>query len=428
MSPASPFYKPRILDHLLKQKLDSLGAVLIEGPKACGKTTTSEQMAASTLYLGLSEIRKTTQELVAINPSAVLAGPTPKLIDEWQVIPQLWDDIRFEVDHRHQAGQFILTGSAVPADRSEIFHTGTGRFAWLKMRTMSLFESGESNGQVSLSDLFAGQKDIVSSNPLNIEQVAFATCRGGWPLAVDQSNDAALNHAYDYVESVINTDISRVDGVSRNKERVRQLLHSYARNLGSQAPLSSLRADVTTNATDAFSEVTCLSYLDALREIFVIEEMDAWNPNLRSKTAIRTKATRYFSDPSIGAAALGIGPQDLLVDPKTFGFLFENLCMRDLRIYASALNGDVYHYRDKNNLECDAVLHRHNGSYGLIEIKLGGNEAIEHGAATLQALAKKMDPGKMPAPSFLMVLVGVGPFAYRRKDGVFVVPIGCLKP
>ena len=421
-------YKKRILDSLLERALSGIGAVVIEGPKGCGKTTTGLQLAKSKLMLGAAETRANAVELLGYNAKAVLAGNTPRMIDEWQTVPRLWDAVRYEIDNRQAVGQFILTGSAVPADRSEIFHTGTGRFAWLTMRTMSLFESGESNGEVSLSELFEGHHDISGQNGADIEHIAFAACRGGWPQCVGNTSEAALDLAYNYVDAVLKTDISRVDGEKKNTYRSRALLRSYARNLGSSVSVQALWSDISSQDDDAFSVRTCQSYLYALREIFVTEDMPAWNPNLRSKTAIRTSDTRYFTDPSVAAAALQIGPQDLLNDPKTFGFLFENLCVRDLRVYADALRGNLFHYRDKNNLECDAVLHRKNGSYGLIEIKLGGKEAIAHGAETLTRLAQKIDTTKMPAPSFLMVLTAAGDFAYRRADGVLVVPLACLKP
>ncbi len=349
------------------------------------------------------------------------------MVDEWQIAPELWDTARFEIDHRREVGQFIFTGSAVPADLSKIFHSGTGRFAWLKMRTMSLFESGESNGQVSLRELFDGHLDIACTNDYDLEAVAFMACRGGWPAALELSKQAALLHATNYCDAIVNTDISRVDGIERNPDQTRRLLRSYARNQGSQTPISALIQDMQLVNSDAENRRTVSSYLNALQQIFVIEDLKAWTPNLRSKTAIRTSDTRYFSDPSLCATALGIGPHDLVLHPETFGFIFETLCIRDLRVYADALDGEVYHYRDKNNLECDAVLHRRNGSFGLIEIKLGGDAAVEHGASTLRMLAAKIDVEKMGKPSFLMVLTAVGDFAYQREDGVLVVPICCLR-
>lgn len=421
-------YRKRIVDSALVRTLSAIGAVVIEGPKGCGKTTTGEQISKSSLYLGSPQVRDSAAQLLDYAPARVLAGETPRLIDEWQVIPRLWDEIRSEIDHRSAVGQFILAGSAVPANRSEIFHTGTGRFAWLTMRSMTLFESGESNGHVSLTDLFNGREDISGQNESDINQIAFAACRGGWPLAVNNPTEGALSLAPQYLQAIVRNDISRVDDVRRDPYKAEKLLRSYARNLGSQTTVKELCADVGSCAELSVSEKTCQQYLTALKQIFVIEDLPAWNPNLRSKTAIRTTPTRYFTDPSLAAAALQIGPDDLLGDPRTFGFVFENLCVRDLRVYGEALGGNLFHYRDKGGLECDAVLHRRNGTYGLIEIKLGGKEAIEHGAKTLLALAEKIDTAKMARPSFLMVLTAAGPFAYRRKDGVCVVPVSCLQP
>lgn len=421
-------YKPRVVDCLLEQYLKVMGGVLIEGPKACGKTTTGKHFSNSELLLSSAVTRDEVKQFLSYRPQIIFSGSTPRLIDEWQVIPQLWDEIRTEIDRRGAQGQFILTGSAVPADRESIFHSGTGRFAWLTMRSMSLWESEESNGSVSIEGLFRGEHDIGAVNELDIERVAFAACRGGWPQLISVTDDSVLEYARQYVEAVAKNDISRVDGIKRDPQRVKSLLRSYARNLGTQTSVSAIRQDLADETPDSLSDTTTKQYLKAFQEIFVIEDMPAWNPNLRSKTAIRTTNTRYFSDPSIAVAALDLGPQDLLNDPKTFGFVFENLCVRDLRVYADALHGGVYHYRDKNNLECDAVLHRRDGTYGLIEIKLGGQEAVEHGSMTLRKLADKIDTSRMPKPSFLMVLTAVGHYAYRRQDGVLVVPVGCLKP
>ncbi len=420
-------YRPRIIDSLLHQQLSAVGGVLIEGPKQCGKTTTAEEASNSQIYMSDPTNQKRNLSLAKLNPNLLLRGATPRLVDEWQIAPELWDTARFEIDHRKEVGQFIFTGSAVPADRSKIFHSGTGRFAWLKMRTMSLFESGESNGQVSLRELFDGHLDIACTNDYDLEAVAFMACRGGWPAALELSKQAALLHATNYCDAIVNTDISRIDGIERNPDQTRRLLRSYARNQGSQTPISALIQDMQLVNSDAENRRTVSSYLNALQQIFVIEDLKAWNPNLRSKTTIRTSDTRYFSDPSLCATALGIGPHDLVLHPETFGFIFETLCIRDLRVYADALDGEVYHYRDKNNLECDAVLHRRNGSFGLIEIKLGGDAAVEHGASTLRRLAAKIDVEKMGKPSFLMVLTAVGDFAYQREDGVLVVPICCLR-
>ena len=421
-------YKNRVIDRLLADKLEAMGAVLIEGPKYCGKTTTGERQARSVLYMADPEIKDRNLTMASTNIKRLLAGDTPRLIDEWQIAPKLWDAIRFEVDHRGEDGQFMLTGSAAPASTSEIFHSGTGRFGWIKMRTMSLWESGDSTGDVSLGGLFSSENEVDGTSNLEIRRIAFLVCRGGWPKASLKTNEsAALIEAREYVESVCRNDISRVDDVQRNAELARRLMRSYSRHQGAQVSVATILADIKSNEASDTTEATVASYINALKRIFVIEDMAAWNPNLRSKTAIRSSDTRYFTDPSIAAAALGLGPDDLLDDPNTFGLLFETMAVRDLRVYAEALGGQVYHYRDKNGLECDAIVHLRNGRYGLIEIKLGGDNLIEVGATTLKKLASKIDTDKMKSPSFMMVLTAIGEYAYRRLDGVLVVPIGCLR-
>ena len=420
-------YRKRIADDILKRKLEGKGAVLIEGPKWCGKTTTAEQIAASVLYMDDPETKAQNIAMAELNPKRLLKGDTPRVIDEWQLAPKLWDAIRFEVDHRGELGQFVLTGSAVPADTKEITHSGTGRFTWLTMRPMSLYESGESTGEISLKELFTTPETIDGESHINLDRLAFLVCRGGWPQSVGMQDEIALDQAIDYYDAVVHLDINRADNVNKNPERVKRFMRSYARNQGSQAANTVLANDISANDGATIDDETVASYVNALKKIFVIEDMPAWNPNLRSKAAIRSSDTRYYIDPSIAAAALGIGPQDLIADLKTFGFLFETLCVRDLRVFADAMNGSVYHYRDKDGLECDAVVHLRNGAYGLVEIKLGGDSLIEEGAKTLTALAKKIDTDKMNAPAFSMVLVGIGNYAYRRKDGIYVVPIGCLR-
>jgi len=420
-------YKSRIVDNLLKRKLKGIGAVLIEGPKLCGKTTTAEQFSKSILYVANPQERQQNLRMADIDPSFLLQGEVPRLLDEWQIAPMLWDAVRFEVDHRGASGQFILTGSAVPIQKEKIFHTGTGRIARLKMRTMALYESGESNGSISLKKLFAGEKNLSGLNELTLEEIAYLICRGGWPTACLQRGNIALERAFDYYDAIVNEDITRADGVNRSSERTKLLMRSYARSQGSQTSIDAIRKDMIANDTSSLDAKTVQSYIDALKKIFVIEDIPAWNPNLKSKTAIRTSNTRYYMDPSIGTAALGIGPQDLINDLETFGLMFETLCMRDLRVYADSLDGTVYHYRDKNGLECDAVIHLRNGSYGLIEIKLGGENAIEYGSKTLKKLRDKIDTEKMKKPEFLMVMTGTGQYAYQREDGIYVVPIGTLK-
>lgn len=375
-----------------------------------------------------SDEREQNLQIAKLKPSLLLKGETPRLIDEWQIAPEIWDAVRFEVDHRKEFGQFILTGSAVPADRSKIFHSGTGRIAWIKMRTMSLYESGDSSGGISLKQLFDGKKDLFDVNQKNdIEEIAFLSCRGGWPTIFNVDKSIALDRAYDYYDAVVNVDISRVDGINRESERAKRLMRSYARFQGSQTSYEAIREDIRANDSDNLVTNTIVSYVNALKKIFVIEDMPAWNPNIRSKSAIRTTDTRYFVDPSIAVAALGLGPNDLIGDLNTFGFIFETLCIRDLRVYSDALDGTVYHYRDKSGLECDAVIHLRDGRYGLVEIKLGGDDNIEHGAKTLQKLKDTIDTDRMKEPSFMMVLIGKGKYAYRRDDGVYVVPITCLK-
>lgn len=420
-------YKNRIVDEILEKKLKGKGAVLIQGPKWCGKTTTAEQISKSILYMAKSDEKEQNLTMAEINPSLLLQGEVPRLIDEWQIAPKLWDAIRYEIDHRNAEGQFILTGSSVPAKMDDVTHSGTGRFAWLLMRPMSLYESGESNGQVSLIELFDGSKKIEGINNIDLEKMAFLVCRGGWPRAIFMEEEIALEQAYDYYDAIVNRDISEADGISRNPERVKNLMRSYSRNMGTQASNDTLKSDMIANDSTSLDTDTVLSYVNALKKIFVVEEAPAWNPNLRSKTAIRTSDTRYFIDPSIAVASLGIGPKDLINDLNTFGLLFETLCIRDLRVYAESIKGKVYHYRDANDLECDAVIHLRDGFYGLIEIKLGGDSLINEGADTLKKLESRIDITKMKIPSFLLVLTATGKYAYRREDGVYVVPIGCLK-
>lgn len=423
-------YIPRVADQLLEEKLEALGAVLIEGPKYCGKTSLACQHAKSILFMADPETKTQNLFLAQNNISLLLKGDAPRLIDEWQLVPELWDAVRGEVDRRNEDGQFILTGSAVPADTSKIFHSGAGRFAWLRLHTMSLWESGDSSGDVSLKNLFSRENKVEGISKINdIEHLAFIACRGGWPKAVLKGQKkSALVQAEEYFEAVVQSDISRVDNVERNSELTRRLMRSLARNQGYSTPISTFLGDINTHIGSQTSEQTVASYLHALKKIFVVEDVLAWNPNLRSRTAIRTSDTRYFTDPSIASAALGLGPQDLINDLSTFGLILETLCIRDLRVYAEPIGGSIYHYRDKNGLECDAVVHLKNGKYGLVEIKLGGETLIEEGAKSLKKLAGKIDTDRMQAPSFMMVLTGLGQYAYQRPDGVFIVPIGCLKP
>lgn len=419
-------YKPRIADKLLARKMAGKGAVLIEGPKWCGKTTTAKQQAKSMLNLGDSNVLWQSLQMMDLSPITLLEGDTPRLIDEWQTIPPLWDTIRSEVDRRGDFSQFILTGSSVLPDAESTIHSGTGRFARIKMRPMSLLESGESTGSVSLTKLFEGEPLKPQVNQKKLTDIAYYTCRGGWPQATLLEGEIALDQALDYFDSVVERDIQRVDGVKRNADRARLLLRSYARHISQQISYATIKADMLSNDSQTLDEDTVADYIKALKRLFVIEDLEAWNPNIRSKAAIRTSDTRHFVDPSIGTAALGLGPKDLMNDLESFGLFFEDLAVRDLRIFADMLDGRLYHYRDSSGLECDTVLHRRNGTYALIEIKLGGEKAIEEAADSMKQLAETIDHTRMPQPSFLMVLTAVGPYAYRRPDGVFVVPITCL--
>lgn len=420
-------YKQRIADKILERKVLGKGAVLIEGPKWCGKTTTAKQLAKSVLDLGDSSVLAQSTQMIEISPKTLLEGDTPRLIDEWQALPPIWDTIRNEVDKRGEPSQFILTGSSILPDADETIHSGTGRYAYVRMRTMSLYESTDSTGSISLKDLFDGNPFEIQQNNLGLEEIAFLTCRGGWPWATLISKDVALDQAFDYVDSIIQRDIQRVDKVKRNPERTKLLLRSYARNISQQVSYSTIRKDMLSNDANTLDEDTVADYIKALKKLFVVEDLPAWNPNIRSKAAIRTGDTRHFVDPSIGTAVLGLGPKDLINDLQTFGLFFEDLVVRDLRVYAQALDGEIYHYRDSNGLECDAVIHLRNGNYALIEVKLGGDIRIDEGADNLLELSNNIDLDKMHAPSFMAVITGVGQFAYQRKDGVYVIPIGCLK-
>lgn len=419
-----PEYKKRVTDKELLELLESSGAVLIEGAKWCGKTSTGLNAANSVIYMQDEDNAGMYKQMASTKPSLLLEGETPRLIDEWQDAPILWNAVRFAVDQRQKTNQFILTGSAVPKDDDKR-HSGTGRIARLRMRPMSLWESNESNGRVSLQQLFDNETDVAETSDLTLEMLAFVLCRGGWPASIQKTGKVALRTARNYVDEVVELDVHRLDGIERNAQRVRKLMQSLARNVSTMASNETVMADVTANDT-TLSPTTFASYMNALRRIFVVDDIDAWLPSLRSRTAIRTSPKRHFVDPSIPAVLLRLTPEGLLKDFKTFGFLFEDLCARDLRIYAQAIDGDVYHYRDKNELECDLIISRRNGQWAGVEVKLGRNEE-DDAAANLLKLASKIDESKMQKPSFLMILTG-GQFAYRRPDGVYVVPIGCLKP
>lgn len=416
-------YFPRICDGLVNEKLSYSGALLIEGPKWCGKTWTGKHAAKSVLYMQDPDKGAGYMELSRTMPSRLLKGEKPRLIDEWQEAPVLWDAVRFDVDQTGEWGQYILTGSATPRDDNMPKHTGTGRIARLRMRPMTLFESMESVGSVSLRQLFEGQEDVEGESQLDIPDLAKVICRGGWPEAVAKRQTSA-QIARNYVDAVVNVDVQKVDGVERNPYRVRQLLRSYARNISTMASLTTVLADIQANDV-AFSDTTMYGYVNALRRIFLIEDIPAWKPSLRSKAAIRTSEKRQFVDPSIATAILRANVDSILDDFNYFGFLFESLVARDLRVYAQALDGEIFHYRDKDNLEADLVIRLNDDRWAAVEVKLGSKE-IEDGAKHLIELRNKVDTSKVGEPSFLMVVTG-GQFAYRREDGVFVVPIGCLR-
>lgn len=419
----SKTYLPRVYDATLNKHLASSGAVLVKGCKWCGKTMTSSRASNSILYMQDADKSTSYLALADTQPSLLLKGDTPRLIDEWQMAPVLWDAVRFEVDQRQSVGQFILTGSSVPKDGITA-HTGTGRISQMLMRPMSLYESNESNGTVSLKSLFEGNVDISSISSLSVEDIAFAICRGGWPASVIMSKEDAIDTSVNYIEAIINEDISRVDGIDKNPERVRLLLKSLARNTATMATNKTIMDDMQTNDV-SITPPTLDIYLNALRRIFVIEDQPAWSPALRSRTAIRTSFKRHFVDPSIATAVLRTNPVGILKDFNTFGFLFESLCTRDLRIYSDVNGGNVFHYRDKYDLEADIIVSLRDGRWAAIEVKLGHNQ-IEGAARDLLKLKEKINTDKMGEPSFLMVITG-GEYAYKRSDGVLIVPIGCLK-
>jgi len=415
-------YRKRVIDEILKDTLSYRGGVLIEGLKWCGKTTSAKQIARSSILMSESEPSEIYR---SGNIKPILQGSVPRLVDEWQLAPRLWDEVRNEIDRRSLFGQFILTGSSVSPNREKIMHTGTGRISRLLMRTMSLYESEDSNGEVSLGAMFDGEGEISGSSDMDIDRLAFLVSKGGWPGALDLNDRQALKSAHDLYKQTINSDIVREGKIKRDAEKVDNFMRSYARHQGTQATNAVLSEDIVSGK--AIDSDTAAAYTNALENIFVVENLPAWNPNLRNRTTIRTSPTRYFSDPSFAVEALGTGPSGLLKDLRTFGFIFETMCIRDLRVYADALDGRVFHYRDKSNLECDAVIVLRDSRYALIEIKLGGEERIEEGACNLKKLQKQLDTDRMNTPSFMMVLTGITKYAYRRRDGVYVVPVGCLK-
>ncbi|GHU64978.1 ATPase AAA [Clostridia bacterium] len=417
-------YLPRISDKKLKLLLRAKGAVLIEGPKWCGKTSSAEMAAKSVLYMQDPDTSKANILTAQTKPSLLLEGETPRLLDEWQVAPELWNAVRFAVDKRRLNGQFILTGSVIP-NRTIDMHTGTGRIARMKMRPMSLYETNESTGEISLEALFDGGTDLEGTSKISIGQLAFLINRGGWPAVAGETNEKiALTVAADYLEAVANEDISKADGIEKNPDRVKALLRSLSRNISNEAKTATIMNDLIAN-DEALSQVTIDQYINALKKIFVIEDLPAWSAKLRSKTAVRTTAKRHFTDPSIATAALRATPKRLLSDFETFGFLFESLCIRDLRIYAESIDGNVYHYRDKSGLEIDAIVQLADGRWGAVEIKMGAGQ-IEDAFKNLLKLKQIVDTKKMNEPSFLMVLTGTE-YALQMKNGIWIVPIGCLK-
>ena len=425
-------YLKRIIDDILEEQLEMIGAVVIVGPKWCGKTTTGEQHAKSILKLQDPDNKKSYLQLAEIKPSLLLEGEKPRLIDEWQIAPVLWDAVRTSVDNLKGDGLYILTGST-SVDESEIMHSGTGRFNKLLMRPMSLFESNESNGKISILDLFnSPDMDIDGiKSDLSIEDLIFASCRGGWPESLNKkTKKAQLFVAYNYLNNICESDASTVNGVKRDPKRVKKILESYSRNISTIASNKTILKDVKSNFPNIV-ESTYYSYIDALSRLFVINNIDGWNPNIRSATVIRLTAKKEFIDPSIAVASLKLSPEKLLFDLNTFGFIFENLCIRDLSVYSSLMDGEILYYRDRNGLEVDCVLELKDGRYSLIEFKLGGNE-IEKAAKNLlklDNLIKKQIIKKdlnIKEPSFLAIVTG-GEFAYTRPDGIKILPIGCLR-
>ena len=412
-------YYPRICDQVLSRKLQLTGATLVVGPKWCGKTETALQAARSVIYIQSDPQYKETGKLM---PSLLLEGETPRLIDEWQEVPELWNAVRHSVDQRKKQGQFILTGSATP--RVEVLaHSGIGRISRIQMRPMSLYESKESTGSVSLKALFEGEQEIAAVSSMDIPQLAFSICRGGWPGAVTLPAGSEML-AREYTDMLVEADIRNLDGIERNPHRVRQVLRSLARNISTLTTANTILADVRANDI-TINERTLDNYLNAMRRLFVVEDVPAWSPSVRSKTTIRTSVKRQLADPSIATAVIRVDTAGLLHDLNTFGFLFESLCTRDLRVYAQSNDGEIFHYRDKDQLEIDLIISLNDGRWAAIEVKLGEHQADE-AAANLIQLKNKVDTSRIGEPSFLMVLTG-GKFAYQRKDGVMVVPLACLK-
>lgn len=419
-------YINRIVDKEIKEKLSIMGAILIKGPKWCGKTTSSKQVANSILEMQNPDLQDNYIELANTKPSLLLEGEKPRLIDEWQLAPKLWNAVRYSVDNTGLPNQYILTGSATPKE-DDTLHSGVGRFAFITMKPMTLFESGDSNGKISLTDILEGKRDIDGiKTDLTYEKIAYVLCRGGWPSAINLQEKQALEISKSYIDVLCNSDISRVDGVKRNPDLARAILKSYARQVSTIDSNQSLYDDIRANYSDV-SERTIIDYIDVLKKLYIIEEIEAWNPNIRSKTAIRSANKKSMIDPSLAVAALGVSPKEIMLDIRTYGLLFENLVNRDLSVYVNSIGGVVKHYRDRYNLECNNVIHFDDGRYALIETKLGGTrikEAEEH-LLELKRIILENQP-RIGEPAFMMVITGTD-MAYTTETGVMIVPIGCLK-
>lgn len=414
-------YLQRIVEGKITKKLASSSVVVVVGPKFCGKTTTSLRYAKSDARLNTASAIR----IATMNPSAVIEGEKPRVIDEWQTVPELWDELRGYVDEHPEFGQFLLTGSATPEDKSKIYHSGAGRIVKLLMRSMSLYESHDSKGIVSLAELFEDDVKIYELNKeFTLDKVAYLICRGGWPMAVTSDENIAIDVTKNYYSGIFNFEYSDNERYRNKKPDVmKMILRSYARNISTEASIQTIRNDVIEKNNRTMDTKTIDDYIEALEDLFIIEDIEAWCPKLRSKTVVRSTPTRHFVDTSIATAALGIAPADLMNDLESFGLFFEDMAVRDLKIYSDAIDGVVKHYRDSSGLECDAVIHLENGKWGAVEIKLGGEKLIEEGAKNLLKLKENVEGTK---PSFLMVLTAVSA-AYRRDDGVYVVPINCLK-
>ena len=422
-------YLHRLADDLLEEKLKVSGAVQIRGTMACGKTTTAKQHASSLVLMDDPQEGQRNIAMATSFPVDFLAKNPPLLIDEWQVVPSIWDSVRHEVDRRGKFGQFILTGSATPLEDDEedvIRHSGTARIASINMRPLTLYESGFSNGKISLSSLFSGQPYVGGESDRTLEDIAVALCRGGWPMGIGLPDELAFEIPYDFVESTVNNRRFRKVG-RKSPQEVRRLMRSYARNVSTQASRTLISKDMGSDGGRRFDDETLAKYLGLLEDLFVIEELPAWNPNIRSAVAVQSAYTRHFTDPSIAVAALGLGPDSLMNDFKTFGLLFESMCIRDLRTYAEHLKGSLFHYRDGSGLEADAVITLRDNRWAAIEVKLAGEAGIDEGAGHLIRIRERIDTQKMKGPSFLMI-VTAKKYAYRRKDGVFEVPITMLAP